>query len=257
MSTALLEPGNGSTLSASDEFDLFADLRKELEELSAANRQILDELRSDPTVDLDGAQDGAGAESARTEMPVYTEAQWEEREKAHQADLAERTEIILSLEAELDRIRTEGLPELSPEEIHDAVVKRMKAELEERRRQLDEDEANLMQQLRAMELALAKDRADLARQRAELDRLHADFQRELEHASRDSELRDRLAAFQRRHVAPPGKRASDPEVSQAAIATAVALTKQTPVDTPAPPPERARLSGGKQASGLFRRLFGA
>ena len=69
MSTALLEPGNGSVLSSSvlsssDEFDLFADLRKELEELSAANREILDELRSDPNVNLDGpraeAPDRAG-----------------------------------------------------------------------------------------------------------------------------------------------------------------------------------------------------
>lgn len=249
MSTALLEPGNGSTLSSSDEFDLFADLRKELDELSAANRQILDELRSDPTVNLD-AQD-----SALAELPVYTEAQWQEREKAHQAEVEEKTDIILNLEAELDKIRTEGLPELSPEEIHDAVVKRMRAELEEQRRQFEEDEAHLMQQLRAMELALAKDRADLARQRAELHRLHADFQRELEHAGRHSELRERLSAFQRRHTE-TGKRASEPEVSQATIPTAVALTKHTPVDAP-PAPERDKQSGGKQPSGLFRRIFGA
>jgi hypothetical protein len=66
-----------------------------------------------------------------------------------------------------------------------------------------------------MELALAKDRAELARQRADLHRLHADLQRELNHAGRDSELRERLSAFQRRHTDSQGKRASDQEVSQA------------------------------------------
>jgi chromosome segregation ATPase len=242
MSTALLEPGNGSALSSSDEFDLFADLRKELEELSAANREILDELRSDPTVSL---------ESAQAETPVYTAAQWQERELAHEAALEEKVETIRKLEAELTKIRDEGLPELSPEEVQDAVVKRLRAQLEERRRQFDEDEANLMRQMRDMELALAKDRADLARQRAELNRLHSDFQRELEHASRDSQLRDRLVGLQRRHLESQNKRGSDPEVSQATTATCVALPKQTPAQA-AQAPER-----GKQPSGLFRRLFGA
>jgi hypothetical protein len=243
MSSALLEPRNGSTLSGSDEFDLFADLRKELEDLSAANREILDELRSDPTVRLERSQ---------ADTPVYTAAQWDEREQAHQATLEEKSETIRTLEAALEKIREEGLPELSPEEIQDAAVKRLQKQIEERRRQLAEDEEQVMRQLREMELALAKDRADLARQRAELQRLHNDFQRDLEHAGRGSELRDRLLGFQRRHVEGQSRCVSDPELARAAGPVSVSAPTPVPAQLQQPAPEP-----GKQTSGLFRRLFGS
>jgi DNA repair exonuclease SbcCD ATPase subunit len=238
MSSALLEPRNGSALASSDEFDLFADLRKELEELSVANRQILDELRTDPAISFEGAPSDA---------PVYTAAQWDEREQAHQEALEEKSETIRKLEAELEKIREEGLPELPPEEIHDATVKRLQKQLEDRRKQLDEDEENMMRQLRAMELALAKDRADLARQRAEFQRLHDDFQRDLEHARRDSDLRDRLLGFQRRPLDGQGRRVSDPELAHGGpvsvdararpVAAAGAPARQAG-QRPVPPPVR-------------------
>jgi hypothetical protein len=224
---------------SSGEFDLFADLRKELDELSAANREILSELRSDPSLNLDSTRPSHADEAA-----------WTEREQTYQAALAEKDEAIRKLEKELQDIHDHGLPqvELTDEQIHDAVLKRLRRQLEERSQQLAEDEEALMTQTREMELSLAKDRAEMARQRSELQRLHADFQRELEHAtSRDSNLRDRLVTIQRRHIESQTKRAAtDPGLTQAAALHAAA-------DAPA---QSAKPAGAKQNSGLLRRLFG-
>ena len=103
--------------------------------------------------------------------------------------------------------------------------------------QMQDDEESMMAQMRGMELALAKDRAELARQRAEVQRLHNELKHEIEVASRDTGLRDRLISLQRRHSA-----------------TAIAPPSPGPsAETPLPQPPPA----GVTRSGLFRRIFGA
>ncbi len=69
--------------------------------------------------------------------------------------------------------------------------------MQELRRQLEEDEESLMQQMRQMEMAMSKDRAELARQRNEIQRMHNELNHEIEIASRDPGLRERLVALQR------------------------------------------------------------
>jgi septal ring factor EnvC (AmiA/AmiB activator) len=76
-------------------------------------------------------------------------------------------------------------------------LQRQQAELEEGRRQLDEDKQDLMTQMRTMEMELSRDRADIARQRSELQRLETELNREIDVATRDPVLHERLADLRR------------------------------------------------------------
>src|SRR5947209_2022978 len=100
-----------------------------------------------------------------------------------------------------------------------------------------------MEQMREMEVQMARERAEMARQRTELQRLQNDLRHELELAARDGTLRERLAPLQRRHQdistrrgAAPGSGSNQP------------APQQQP--SPAPAPEK------RKRSGLFGRLFG-
>jgi len=139
--------------------DLLADFRAELQQLTAAQRELLQELRSDAGINLD-----------EEELP---------RLRKENEQLRARVE-------QLERL----LP-VSPNGSEKGAAG--SADVEAQRQQLEEDEAALMHQMREMEMALARDRAELARQRTELQRQQADFAREIEIASRDPELRERLA----------------------------------------------------------------
>lgn len=225
---------------SSNEFDILADLRKELEQLSAANREIFEELRSDPALDLgpvDSPVNG-DAEAGSPFAPAVSAEEWAEKEREYEEQLAEKDEQIRILQERVQKLEEEGL-DLDAVQIHDLAVERMKAKLEEQRRQLEQDEEAMMRQTREMELALAKDRAELARHRSELQRLQADFQRELETASRDGDLRERLIALQRRHQESQGKRVVERPAEPADLPAAVAP----------PPPARPK-------SSLIRRIFG-
>jgi DNA repair exonuclease SbcCD ATPase subunit len=107
-------------------------------------------------------------------------------------------------------------------------------ELEQERNRLKEDEQNLMQQMREMEIQMSRERAEVARQRNELARLQSELQHQLETASREADLRERLAPLAR--------------CTQDVRRTQVANLEQTPR------PQNSKSS--PQTSGLFRRLFG-
>jgi hypothetical protein len=101
-----------------------------------------------------------------------------------------------------------------------------------------------MQQMRQMEMAMSKDRAELARQRNEIQRLHSELNREIENASRDPGLRERLVALQRLQGEITGRKpAPTPPVSKAHAPTG-------PV-APAEPGDDKRKN-----SGLLGRIFG-
>ncbi len=123
---------------------------------------------------------------------------------------------------------------------------RIQLELQEQRRQLEEDEESLMSQMRQMEVAMSKDRAELARQRNEIQRLHSELNHEIENASRDPGLRERLVALQRLQVEITGRKP----------------TTQSHVYQAPPPPGNRPLPAAKAApakkesSGLLRRIFG-
>jgi len=233
---------------ASDALDLLADFRNELQEISAVQRALIEELRSDGVINLDVEEELSRLRQENSELRAKveqferrarsgppTEDAWAERQIEYEKLLDEKSEVIRTLHLQVQELRITTATAAAPEEIRDAVVERQRKELEAQRRQLDEDEANMMEQMRGMELALAKDRADLARQRGDVQRQQADHARDVEMAGRDPQLRDRLANLQRRQTD----------------------TVRKPVDgagVQLPPPPTAATA--KQSSGLIRRLFG-
>jgi chromosome segregation ATPase len=168
------------------------------------------------------------------------EERWAERQREYESLLEEKSEVIRGLHQKVAdlRERASSAPAPGPVDKGEPTpdrqeLLRLKRELEQERAQMARDEESMMAQMRQMEMALAKDRADLARQRVEVQRLQGDLKHDLESASRDGGLRERLTALQRRGASPAPAR---PTVNQ---------------DTPPPgqsPPGR---------SGLFRRIFGA
>src|SRR5205814_850230 len=97
-------------------------------------------------------------------------------------------------------------------------------ELERERKQLKDDEESLMNQMRDMEVTMAKERAELARHRTEMQRLHTEFRHEMELASRDASLRERLAPLQRKHQEMINRKGGAPSAT-ATTPDAVALLK--------------------------------
>ena len=167
------------------------------------------------------------------------EERWGERQREYESLLEEKSEVIRGLHLKIAELReraassapaAEDSNEPTPDRQE---LLRLKRELEEQREQMAIDEESMMAQMRQMEMALAKDRAELARQRAEMQRLQGELKHDLETASRDGGLRERLTALQRRGANGTPAR---PTVTQ---------------DTPSPgkdPPSK---------SGLFRRIFGS
>lgn len=252
MTSTLREPRNGAGEPAhspnpSDaQVDLLADFRSELESLTNAQRELLQELHSDGAVDLDTAESSrlrleneelrariAQLERNLREAPAGDKV-WAERQAEYETMLDEKSAVIRELHVKLQQLKEGGASGVAAgAEVRDAAIERQKRELQEQRAQLEEDEAAMMQQMRTMEMALAKDRAELARQRTELQRQQSDFAREVEMAGRDPQLQDRLASLRRRPNDHVGKNLVDNGTHQASA--------------PAHP---------AKGSGLIRRIFG-
>jgi len=226
---------------------------EELQRLSAASRELLESFRgtaalpdeAPPETDevallrlenaelrgrveeLEHALLGSGAEGDA----------WAERQREYEALLEEKSEVIRTLHQKVRELQDRPAPRPASAahiEVPDGdALLRLKEELDEQRRQLQEDEEAMTSQLRDMEMALSRDRADLARQRQELTRLKADLEREIEQAARDPGLRERLMSLRR----PADRPGSNPSVAAPARAAA-----------PAEPQK-------KGSSGIFRRFF--
>ena len=126
-----------------------------------------------------------------------------------------------------------------------------KKSLNEDRRQLQEDEMSLEQQMRQMEVGMARERAMLARQETELKRLSSEVQREIESIQRgDAGLRDRMAAFQRRHNEAMGMGGGGGY--PASGGSHAGFGPALPV-SPTPPPETHTKKN--DTTGLLRKLF--
>lgn len=231
-----------SPLPSDAHLDLLADFRSELQQLTATQRELLQELRSDGGINLDAEElprlrkeneelraRVEQLERMLREPPTNGDA-WVQRQNEYEKLLDEKSDLIRSL-----HLKTQQSPQGSSGQAPAAAAsdeggQQQRNDLQAQREQLDEDEASLMQQIRSMEMALAKDRAELARQRTELQRQQADFAREVEIASRDPQLQERLAILRpRQHE--NLRKVNDPSGAM----------------TPKP---------ASQSSGLIRRLFG-
>ncbi|MCI0379937.1 MAG: OmpH family outer membrane protein [Gemmataceae bacterium] len=254
---------NGTVPQHSNSVSQDQELHAELERLAAINEELLgsakvnghsfandEELarkRADNTDLLLRVQEL----EALLQAAATNEEAWLERQKEFEAILEEKSEVIRTLHLKIQEKHVEKPREEPPvsDEVAKAAaldkeVQRLRRELQAQKEQLAEDEESLMAQMRQMEMSMAKDRAELARQRNDIQRLQSEFNHEMEMASRDPGLRERLASFQRRHKDTGAHR-------RPVLPAAAADAKVPPAPQPQPPQPKK-----PQSSGLIKRLFG-
>jgi chromosome segregation ATPase len=230
-------------------------LQEEMQRLASINQELLGTARPGPEKTFTHPEEPDELtllRSANVELRARVEKleealqagapaedSWSERQKEFEALLEEKSEVIRSLHLRIQELQD---TQAGPAEVDMSESQLLQKEMADQRRQLEEDEESLMQQMRQMEMAMSKDRAELARQRNEVQRLHNELNHEIEMASRDPGLRERLVALQRLQGEMSGRK-------QTAAAPA-AGTKQSGQKTDAPAPAR------KENSGLLRRIFG-
>lgn len=252
--------------------DLDVDsLRREYQQLSSAHDQLLQDLSSRESIDLAGEgglemeltmlrEENQQLRAALEAVPspnragAALEDTWDERVQEYERLLEDKSELIRNLNLQVQELKLQihelehggsgsssaGIANLERQELM-----RMKEEIDEARRQIEEDEQALLEQARQMELAMSKDRAELARQRNELQRFYNDLNREIEMASRDPMLRDRLANLQRRQQ----------DVANGQLPKRPTTMQAIPHPSAAPePPPTAEPS--QKSNGLFKRFFG-
>jgi hypothetical protein len=184
---------------------------------------------------------------------VASEEVWLERQKEYEDLLEEKSDVIRGLHHKIQQLQegSEGQNLARADELDG-----FKKELDARKTQLDEDENSLVNQMRTMEMALSRDRAELARQRNDLQRLQADIHHEIEMASRDAGLRERLATIRGRSTNGPVRVAPKTEICielpplPLPTSSSTASTPKQAAPPPAPP------AASRNSSGIFRRIFG-
>jgi DNA repair exonuclease SbcCD ATPase subunit len=246
--------------------DLLMDddaLRKQLETLARDHEQLLMALglKSGPGSNAAPTTDQATLEEENRllrERVAELEKQfsdnkpggqdWSEQQKEYEALVEEKSEVIRALHQKIQELQAAGASATAEGTSAELPVpgdlEQLRTQLEAERDQLRQDEESLMQQMTQMEMTMSRERAEMARQRNELQRLHSEIRHELEVASRDASLRDRLATFQRRHQEFTGRKGT----GSASEATAPPTTLETPPAGETPTP--------KKTNGILRRLFG-
>lgn len=230
-------------------------LRDEMKALSRTNHELMGTPVSEPDIQLHSQGDAneikeLKLENARLrtrladieqvlEQAAAAEQSFTDRQKEFETILEEKSEVIRNLHLKIKDMQ-EGMADGSASKAaENEEIKKLKKEIAREREQIAHDEESLMLQMRQMEMAMSRDRAELARQRNELARLQAELNHEIEMASRDPGLRERLLSLQRRQqetVARKGGAASRPAPDAAAPA--------------------ASGSQNIKKSGFFGRLFG-
>ena len=170
------------------------------------------------------------------------ESRWADRQRDYERLIDEKSEVIRSLHEKNEQLR-ERLDQPAPladvpegELPERAELLALLRELDQKRLKLQEDEEAMIAQLRDLEMAITKDRAEIARQGAEIQRLQGELRHELEIAQRDRGLRERLGALQR------------PENSSRCARTSV-RTRRFPVNCQIPHPRRQKASPKAAFSG--------
>jgi hypothetical protein len=246
------KPGRASELDVTP--PAMDGLGEELARLAAVNAELVAQLRAGAAAKpahSDASQKGADTDSAEPEVLRQENAElrarvaelesllaaasqdaWLDQQREYEALLEEKSEVIRSLHLKLQELQ-EGARRAPNEPVpKEEELRQLKMEMEEQRQQLQHDEESLMTQMRQMELALSKDRAELARQRQEVQRVQTELNREVEQSIRDTGLRERLMNLRRSH---------DGANKDSQSASASSSGENGVV---------------KKNSGLFRRLFG-
>jgi DNA repair exonuclease SbcCD ATPase subunit len=251
-------PHAAGDAASTDLRDVEDRLQEEMRRLAAINQELLGKAPpAEPQEPGKEAPDELGQlrkENAQLQARVEeleqalqagtpNEEIWLERQKEYETLLEEKSEVIRNLHLRIQEQGGGG--DASVSTASDGDVLSLKKQLEEQRRQLEEDEEALMQQMRQMEMAMSKDRAELARQRNEIQRLHSELNHEIENASRDPALRERLVALQRLQGEMTGRKPT---------ATIQPASKAPSQSAPLTHAEAAL--DKRKNSGLLSRIFG-
>jgi len=249
------------------------NLRDEMRRLSEVNDELLGRIRSDAEIQLPsdsqldlnvhGEIEQLREENEKLRRRARDAEQlleqiagsgddWTEKQKEYETLLDEKSEVIRSLHIRLRDLQEgavagAGLRSAGARAADDDEVARLKEQLLEQSRQLKEDEQELMQQMRQMEMAMSRDRAELARQRSEMQRMQAELAHEIEMASRDPALREKLLSLQRRQQETVARKGTSAAVKGAGAQQSV------PRPEPVEPPTA---TADPRKSGFLGRLFG-
>ena len=219
---------------------------------SGGDAQEMQQLRSD-NAQLHALR--AELEQALIEATQQTPdvSAFEERLQEYEQLIEEKTEVIRLLHLKLGEAQA-GLEEHAnqptsrqgPAPREDDLLS-LSEELERERRQLQEDEATLMDQMRQMEMSMARERAEMARQRNDLQRLFGEIRHELERLERNGALQSKMEDLRAKLQDVSTRRGAAPAaVSRPQSSAALPVVGN---QAPAPPPVQARNS-------LIGRLFG-
>jgi chromosome segregation ATPase len=200
----------------------------------------------------------AELEQALQEATAHPGSGGEETEvKEYEALLEEKTEVIRGLHEQIQELETalaaneqaRVAAAAQPQHRHnqgpaprEEELLALSEELERERRQLQEDEQSVMDQMRQMEVSMAKERAEMARQRSELLRLQSEIHHELERLERNGALQSKMEGLKNRLADVSARRGSAP-----AAQGTPAASPSTSGQAPAPPPRK---------DGLMSRWFG-
>jgi chromosome segregation ATPase len=134
-------------------------------------------------------------DQARKRVQQFEDAsqRWQNREQGYENLLEEKSDLIRQLHIQIQETQRNGRATQGPETPDEDELIALHQELEREREQLKQDEAALMEQVRGMEVQMSRERAEMARQKNELHRLQNELKHQLEIASRDAALRERLA----------------------------------------------------------------
>jgi hypothetical protein len=233
-----------ATKETTNDLDL-SEFEAEMKRLSAVNQELLQQAHAaekPAPAPPKAAEAAVDSEELETSGSGQTEKVWRERQREYEMLLEEKSEVIRGLHQKLqeaeESVNLAGGPAPTPSVSNISRVGQaeeilnLKREMEEQRKQLDQDEQDMMAQMRQMEMQMAKERAEMARQRQEVARLQAELTREIENASRDPQLKERLK----------GLRRSETKASLPAPSAAAAEKTDQPAE--------------QKSSGFFRRIFG-
>jgi len=175
---------------------------------------------------------------------------YEERFKEYDALLDSKDETIRTIHAELQDARAASehasaspAKRAGPLPREDELLS-LSEELERERRQLQDDEASLMEQMRQMEVGMARERAEMARQRNDLQRLNGEIRHELERLERNGAIQSKMEELKAKLQDATSRRGAAPAQASAAAAL------------PAPAREAAPQPQAKPAGSFMSRLFG-
>jgi chromosome segregation ATPase len=142
-------------------------------------------------------------EQALQEATQHLQPDLEQQIREYDAVLEEKNEMIRQLHQQMQEAQAAleakaSQLALPPPRQHQGPVPcedellALSEELERERRQLQEDEQTLMQQMREMEVGMARERAELARQRNDLQRLQAEIRHDLERLERNGAVQSKI-----------------------------------------------------------------